>query len=141
MQQQQAQANQAYMNQLNQIYNDEDYTLVKDLWEKHQQNPNTMMRLQSGQATVTDEYNKLVRAYFRGVAKQSHEALKVATKGGKTPPHVEAGTPPAPPAEEGENPRTKMEKIAKDSQGGDDDLDKLIEAAIPKGDAIFDMNR
>lgn len=125
------------MEEMNAINTDEDYPIVRDVWEEHTKTPNFNMRINSGQTSYQREYDKVVRAYYRGVAKRSKEALEFATKQGPKPPHVESGSPPTPPREEGDDSRDKLRKIAAKATGTDEDVDKMIDAILPTGDAIY----
>lgn len=132
-------AYQRQMQEIGAIQSDEDFHLVKDIWEEYTKSPNVGMRVNSGQSSWAKEYDKVVRGYFRGVAKRSKEALEIATKqGGRvTPPHFESGTPPAPPQEAAEDTKDTIRKIASKTSGSDDDIDAMIGALLPEGDAIL----
>lgn len=130
---------QRQMQEMNAIYADEDYPLVKQVWEEHTKTPNFNMRINSGQTSPQREYDKVVRSYYRAVAKRSKEALEVVSKKGGSvkPPHIEAGSPPSPDREEGDSPRDALRKIASKSAGQDADIDKMVETLLPEGDVIY----
>ena len=65
---------QEYNNkQMMEITSDIDYGTVKDVFNEHVTNPQVTFALQSGQTTYDKEYNKVVRTYYRTVAKKSRD--------------------------------------------------------------------
>lgn len=120
------------------IEGDRNYPMVKNIWEKHVQNPQVQYDLQSGVTTASDEYNKVVVRYLEAIAKRSRDVIEgFQGKSKVAPPHMESGAPPAPTKEGDASPREQMRKVAEKGTGSDDDIDALINAAIPKGDRIF----
>ena len=124
------------------VESDEDYGLVRDVFEKHMSNPQVQAGLYSGQTTITNEYNKVVRTYYRTVAKRSRDILKGMTEKAPKTPHVEAGETrsiPLPP--EDEEKKTRMNNISQQRQSGaldsDAALKALINEVIPEGDPIL----
>jgi len=93
------QIQQQAMQTWNEIQDDEDYGLVKDVWETKIKDPKFNMDIQTGRKNVTKEYAKTVRQYYKGISKRSLETIK-ALQEGVVPvaPHVEGdaqmpGTP------------------------------------------------
>jgi len=77
----------------NAIQNDEDYGLVKAVWEEKLKDPNFVMKIQTGVTDPTQAYQETVRGYYKGMMKQSLSTIEQLQKsGGKPPiPHVEGG--------------------------------------------------
>jgi len=78
------------------IRSDEDYSLVKEVWEAKLADPAFVMKMRSGGSTPVDEYTKTVRGYYKGISKQALDTITRLQKGGAVlPPHVEgeAGVP------------------------------------------------
>lgn len=89
-----AAAQQQTMQAWGEIQSDEDYGLVKPVWEKKLSDPNFQLKVNSGQTTIQKEYNRTLRDFYKGIAKKSLETIKVL-RGEKpaTPvPHMESGT-------------------------------------------------
>ena len=142
---QQTAQNQAYQNtmqDLASVQGDEDYGIVKDVYEEHLKSPNVQMAINSGGSSYTKEYDRIVRRYYRGIAMRSKEALEQLTaKGAKvTPPHMESGSPSSPAVPESDEAKANLKKIAERSTGSDDDIDAMLNEFLPKGDTIFDTN-
>ncbi len=138
IQKQQAETYQRQVAEMNDIYTDEDYELVKDVWDQYAKTPNFNVKLNTGNTTLKGEYDKFVRSYFRQVALKSRDALVVATKGGKrTPPHIESGNQAPPSEEESGDKHKNVRKIAAKTQGSDADIDAMIGALLPKDDPIL----
>jgi hypothetical protein len=97
-------ANQQRMMQAwNSITNDQDYHLVKNVWEKKLQDPNFVMGIQMGQTDPMQEYQQTLRTFYKGIAKKSVETIEKLQQGGQTPVHVESGdarTPSMPASDE-----------------------------------------
>lgn len=87
----QRQAQEAQIKAWNQIQSDEDYGLVKDVWEEKLKDPNFVYKIQSGMINPVDEYTKTLRQFYKGLLKQSHETITTLRGGPKEPPHVETG--------------------------------------------------
>ena len=130
------------MQDLASVQGDEDYSIVKGVYEEHLKSPNVQMTISSGTSTYTKEYDRIVRRYYRGIAMRSKDALEQLTaKGAKvTPPHMESGSPSSPAIPVTDEAKANLKKIAEQSTGSDDDLDKMIDTILPKGDTIFDTN-
>ena len=141
-QQSQNQAYQQTMQDLASVQGDEDYGIVKDVYEEHLKSPNVQMAINSGGSSYTKEYDRIVRRYYRGIAMRSKEALEQLTaKGAKvTPPHMESGSPSSPAVPVTDEAKAKLKKIAEQSTGSDDDIDAMLNEFLPKGDTIFDTN-
>jgi len=77
----------------NTIQTDEDYGLVKAVWEDKLKDPNFVMKIQTGTVDPIQAYQETVRGYYKGMMKQSLSTIEQLQKsGGKIPPpHVEGG--------------------------------------------------
>ena len=78
------------------IRNDEDYGLVKEVWEAKLADPAFVMKMRSSGSTPVDEYTKTVRGYYKGISKRALDTItQLQGSGGVLPPHVEgeAGVP------------------------------------------------
>ena len=89
----QAEAQQAILSMWNEIQSDDDYSLVKPIWEEKLKDPNFLFQVQQGMANPVKEYNNIVRGYYKGIAKRSLDTINTLQgKGGIQPPmHVEGG--------------------------------------------------
>jgi len=90
----QAEAQQAILGMWNEIQSDDDYSLVKPVWEEKLKDPNFLFQVQQGMANPVKEYNKVVRGYYKGIAKRSVDTIKTLQgRSGDiaTPMHVEGG--------------------------------------------------
>lgn len=100
----QLQQQQRMMEAWNTITSDEDYHLVKDVWEKKLQDPNFVMGIQMGQKNPMQEYQNTLRTFYKGIAQKSVQTIEKLQKGGGAPPvHVESGearTPQMPSTDE-----------------------------------------
>ncbi|MBW1719908.1 MAG: hypothetical protein JRJ43_10195 [Deltaproteobacteria bacterium] len=75
----------------NRIQNDEDYHLVREVFEEKLRDPTFVFKVQSGQIDPVNEYQTTLRKYYKTLLKKSHETI-TTMKGGKLePPHVETG--------------------------------------------------
>ena len=111
--QQQAQYNKAVLEMWNEIQSDQDYELIKDVWEEKTRDPNFIFMVQQGQVNPVKEYNKMVREYYKGIAKRSVETIKVLSGKEKVkPPYVESGNARV-PGIESKNEESDQEKKLK----------------------------
>jgi len=82
------------------IQGDEDYHLVKEVWEGKLKDPDFVFQIQQGQTNPVKAYNNVVRTFYKGIAKKSLDTIKTLQSGGSiTTPHVEdgeTGTPSIP---------------------------------------------
>ena len=85
-------ANERNLRTWNVITGDDDYSLVKPVWEEKLKDPNFVFRMQSGQVDPLAEYNKTVRDFLKGMATQAGDAIKSLRGPGIKPPHTESGT-------------------------------------------------
>ena len=69
MQQQQFEAQRHVQREYAKITNDPDFQLVEEVWKRHASTFDTQDRLQSGQSTLSEEYNNVVKTYYREIAK------------------------------------------------------------------------
>ena len=119
------------MQTWNAIRNDEDYGLVKDVWEAKLQDPAFMMKMRTSGSTPVDEYTKTVRAYYKGISKRALDTItQLQEGGGVLPPHVEgeAGVPSMKGKESID--KTKIKKLQEEINKGkllseQDELDAL----------------
>uniref|UniRef100_A0A6H1ZTY1 Uncharacterized protein n=1 Tax=viral metagenome TaxID=1070528 RepID=A0A6H1ZTY1_9ZZZZ len=77
----------------NQIQTDEDYGLVREIWEAKLKDPNFVFRIQSGMVDPVREYTQTVRGYYKNMMKKSVDTIR-QLKGGvpaASPPHIESG--------------------------------------------------
>lgn len=140
IQQQQAEAYNRQMQQIYKIRSNDYYDLVGEVFEKHVQNPDTQMRINSGQTTYEDEFHRVKDKYLITALQRSRDALGSLKGGKKTAPHMESGASPAPTKEPDENnPKERARKVASKSTGSDDDLDSMIDAMLPKGDPLLSV--
>ena len=138
--QNQRQAQMATAQEFSRIQSDQDFPAVRPIWEKHLSNPNVQFALQSGQTTLADQYNTVVRGYYKGLLMQSRDTIQGYV--GKTrtaPPHMEQQNNAAPPRE---NPPAQqgpaaVREIMGKSAGGDEDINNALKALFPDTDPMF----
>ena len=113
------------------IQNDEDYPLVKDVWEAKLSDPTFIMRMRNSGSTPVDEYTKTVRGYYKGISKRALDTIsKLQGSGVVSPPHVE-GEAGVPSMRGKESPnKTELKKLQEDINKGkllseQDELDAL----------------
>lgn len=139
MAKEQTRMQEAFNRERQAIMGDPDYNNVKDIYEKHMDNPNVQASLNAGTTTRTDEYNKLVRTVYRELLKESHGALNTI-KGVATPaiPHMETSeTLSQPlPSEVAEADKEIKNVVDKDKgfQGTDEDIQDLVKKMNAKLD-------
>ena len=75
----------------NKIQTDEDYHLVKEVWEEKLKDPGFVMKIQNGSINPVDEYTSTLRKYYKTLLKQSAETITTMQGGKLKPPHVETG--------------------------------------------------
>ena len=84
----------------NEIQGDEDYHLVKDVWEEQLKDSDFIFNIQQGKTNPVKAYNDVVRKFYKGIAKKSVDTIKTLQSGGKvTTPQVidgETHTPSIP---------------------------------------------
>lgn len=96
----------------NKIQNDQDYGLIKEVWEKKMSDPNFVFMIQNGQVNAIDEYHNTVREYYKGIAKRSVETIKTLAGGSKIKaPHVESGNARVPGMKVNDDKTAQQEKI------------------------------
>ena len=84
-------ANQRSLAAWNRIQTDEDYHLVKDIWEERLKDPAFVMQIQSGAKNPVDEYTSTLRTFYKTLLKKSHETITTMKGDDLKPPHVETG--------------------------------------------------
>jgi len=138
--QSQQQAQMATAHEFSRIQSDQDYPAVRSIWERHLQNPNVQLALQSGQTNLQDQYNTVVRGYYKGLLMQSKETIQgYVQKGQPTPPHMETDNNAAPPREAPPQPQGNeaVRDIMGKSKGGDEDIKNALAALMPDTDPMF----
>ena len=74
------------------IQSDDDYGLIKEIWDTKLKDPNFVYQIQSGLVDPIQEYNSTKVGYYKTLLKKSHETLKTLHGTGKVePPHLESG--------------------------------------------------
>ena len=74
----------------NRIQNDEDYHLVKEIWEEKLKDPGFVMQIQTGAKNPIDEYTTTLRKYYKTLLQKTHETITTLQGKDKVkPPHVE----------------------------------------------------
>jgi len=85
-------AQQRNLENWNLIQSDEDYPLIKEIWEEQLKDPGFVMQIQSGAKNPVSEYQKTLRKYYKTLLKKSHETITtIQGKGKPDPLHVEQG--------------------------------------------------
>lgn len=139
----QMQAREMLYRQMEEVQNDDDYPVVKDVFEQHIQAPRTQQALASGQTSLTNEYDRVVKQFYRKALGRSRDLLKSlhdagAKPGAKTVPHMESGTGNQyVPPEQKPDTKAKLVEIRKQSRGRDDDIDRMLDAILPNDDPFM----
>jgi len=90
--QQQLKAQEENLKKWNFINNDQDYSLVKEVWESKLKDPNFSFKIQYGMVDPVKEYTDTVRGYYKTLLQKSHETITTMRGAGKVaPPHMETG--------------------------------------------------
>jgi hypothetical protein len=131
MQQQQFEAQRAVQREYAKITNDPDFQLVEEVWKKHAGSFDTQDRLQSGQSTLSEEYNNVVKTYYREIAKRSRSAIENLSKSGQKQPHMEAGETQSRPIPSGDQEHNKkVRQIADERSKGTLDSNRALENLV-----------
>lgn len=128
-------AQQAALRDIQSVQGDQDFPLVQSVWEEHLNSPVVRANLQTGQTTISNEYHKLVRGYYRKIAERSRDVI--GSMGEKaTPPHVESAETnvATPQFSESDEKSEKIKNAQKTWTGSDRDIDSLLDAVLPPGD-------
>lgn len=138
--QQQQQVTQNVMKMWNDIQDDQDYGLVKDIWEAKLKDPNYVFKIQQGMTNPVQDYNQTVREYYKGIAKRSVDTIKTLQGGGKVkPPYVESGAARVPgvKSDSDESPQTAklkalQERVDKGESLTEDEQAEALMASLMK---------
>ena len=117
----QTEIQQAVYNMWNEIQSDEDYGLVKEIWEERLKDPTFSFQLQQGMVNPIKEYNQVVRGYYKGIAKRSVDTIKTLQgKGGgtETPMHIEGGERTQQLPEEATKDEERLKELKKRANKG-----------------------
>ena len=138
----QLKAKEQFYQAMNYIQNDDDYTVVKDIFEKHVSSPKVQQALGNQETNIVEEYNRVVKRFYRGIAEQSRDVLKKITdKGGVVPgstsaPFMEQGVITAPPQVSADT-KAELRKLKEKSRGRDDDIDAMLRSILKDDDPIL----
>jgi len=128
----QAEAQQAVLGMWNEIQSDDDYSLVKPVWEEKLKDSNFLFQVQQGMVNPVKEYNNVVRGYYKGIAKRSVDTIKILQGKGsdiQTPMHVEGGDRvqqlPQEPTKEDERIKELKEKANKGTLTEQEELEAV----------------
>ena len=131
MQQQQFEAQRHVQREYAKITNDPDFQLVEEVWKRHASTFDTQDRLQSGQSTLSEEYNNVVKTYYREIAKRSRSAIEGLSKGSTKQPHMETGETQSKPVPSGNQEHNKkVRQITEDRSKGNLDSNKALENLV-----------
>lgn len=131
MQQQQFEAQRHVQREYAKITNDPDFQLVEEVWKRHASTFDTQDRLQSGQSTLSEEYNNVVKTYYREIAKRSRSAIEGLSKNSQKQPHMETGDTQSKPIPTGDMEHNKkVRQINDDRSKGNLDSDKALEKLV-----------
>jgi hypothetical protein len=131
MQQQQFDAQRHVQREYAKITNDPDFQLVEEVWKRHASTFDTQDRLQSGQSTLSEEYNNVVKTYYREIAKRSRSAIEGLSKNSQKQPHMETGETQSRPIPSGDQEHNKkVRQITEDRSKGNLDSNKALENLV-----------
>ena len=141
MTEEQQRVNLQYIQQETAIRNDKRYPLVKEVWDQHRNDPNTIMRIQTGQTNPKAEYDRVVIATLEKLALQSRDALVNLKKTGKADiPHMESRdsqTTPMPSVDDEKAEKIKRQTKPENYDGSDDAIKGLVDTILPSSDPIW----
>lgn len=135
---QQADAQRQMMTKWHTIQNDEDFHLIKPVWDEKLKDPNFVYAVQSGQVDPVQEYTNTLRTYYKGIARRSAETIEKLSGGKVKTPMVEQGANTAAQPEEEETEaiekefNTYKEKIEKGGQLSEAEELAALQAAFLK---------
>jgi hypothetical protein len=144
--QEMAENQQKQWHELNSIRADEDYELVKDVWEKYMITPEAQGKLASGETTLSGLYNNTKVTLLKEMLKKSHGVIKgltnVVEPGKKPVVHVESGEGRGSPLPTGnEEKEEKINKTVEARKTGrvssDAALESIIKTILPADDPIW----
>lgn len=137
----QGKAYQNMMADLSSVRSDKYYLRIKDVYDEHLKTPDIQVAINNGQTSYSREYLRIKDRYVDKLLEQSGKTIEqLSGKGAKpTPPHVESGAPSAPVIPEADERKDKIKKISDNSTGSDDDIDRVLEVLLPKGDKFFEF--
>jgi hypothetical protein len=131
MNRRQIEAQRVVQREYQKIVTDDDFEMVKPVWEQHVANLNTQERLQMGETTLKDEYQKVVNTYLKEFAKRQGAAIKVFDDMKKKAPHMESGETQSRPLPSGNMEHQKrVRQIAEDRSKGSLDSNKALENLV-----------
>jgi len=86
------QAQEASLEAYKTITTDEDYDLVKEIWDEKIKNPAYIHQVQVGAVNPVRDFDKTIIGYQKKVIRKAYETIKELTGSGKQPvPHTETG--------------------------------------------------
>lgn len=137
----QIRAQEALEGELSEIEMDDDYQMVASVWQQYLGSRPVQLNLRKGATTLTKEYNKVVKAFYKKMLGAQQSAINLAQKGVKTP-HVEAAsthTPQLP--KQTEEKERKINQLREAHQKGtmtsDTMLDNLVKSILPADDPLW----
>jgi hypothetical protein len=133
-------ANQAVLNEYAGIQSDPEYGMVQSVWDRHVSNPRVQLAIQSGQTSLTQEFNRTKVAFYKGIAMNARETmtgLLAQSPRGATPPHIEQSTTQTYGMSQPETHIDRLQEVHSKSTGTDDDLDAMLKAVLPDDDLFL----
>ena len=97
----------------NTIQNDEDFHLVKPVWEEKLKDPNFVFAVQNGQVNPIAEYQNTLRTFYKGMMQKSAETIEKMQGKKVTTPNVETGGNVAAAVEDGADQDKALESFQK----------------------------
>ena len=131
------------------IRNDDDYGMVKDVYEQYMQSPEAQARLQAGDS-LRDIYGDVKVKLLKEMVKRSRDVLtnltNVSKPGNQSIPHVEGNeTRSIVKNEPDDEKKEKLKNIIEARRTGrassDAALNQLIEQLLPQNDPIWNTRR
>lgn len=84
--QKQMQAQQYYSQVWNNIQSDQDFPLVREVWEAKMQDPNFFMKVNNGQVDLQREYSETVRGFYKNLLSQARDSINLLKGKSPAPP-------------------------------------------------------
>lgn len=137
-------------NEAMSIQADDDYGLVKEVWDKFVVTPEAQGRLRAGETTMKDLYGEVKVKYMKEMLRKSHDVIEGLASGVKPGqqklPHIEGGeTRGTPTPEPDDEKKEKIQTIAEQRRSGkmnsDAALESIIKTLLPADDPIWSARR
>jgi hypothetical protein len=121
----------SFYQEMQEVTNDEDYDSVKTVFDQHISSPAVQQKIYSGQTTVRREFERTLRAAYKGLLAQSASALHGFTASRQSAPFVESAGTSVPKSEpSGEHFSNRLKQINEARSKGHMNSDAALENIV-----------